>query len=454
MTKRDIDNDLVKAIEKYAYPLCGVVQDYDHIIEAANNKQFVLIGEASHGTKEFYKTRAEITQRLIEECGFNAVAVEADWPDAYTVNRYVSRLPSDLTADQSLKDFERFPTWMWRNKEVLNFVEWLYAYNHVCHPNKPEDVHPIGFYGLDLYSMNTSINAVIKYLDKVDPEAAKRARIRYSCLDHFMSNPQAYGYATEMQMIESCEQEIIEQLVEIRGKAYDYMQKDGCVAEDEYFCAEQNAKLVLNSKEYYRSMFRSRPSSWNVRDNHMFETLENLAEHLSKRLDRDAKIIVWAHNSHVGNAEATEMSKRGELNIGQLVRHHYKDDSLLIGFSTCYGTVTASSDWDSDIMRKKINEPFPGSYEEVFHQVNHKKFMLDLTDNNAAVDLLMKPKLQRAIGVIYRPDTERHSHYFTSCLPKQFDFMIHYDETHAVEPLETKVYWHHGEMDETYPTGL
>ncbi|MBI3440808.1 MAG: erythromycin esterase family protein [Proteobacteria bacterium] len=447
MTKWSVDRALVAAVEKEAYPFGEGADDFAPIIKAAEDKDFVLIGEASHGAKEFYLIRAEITRRLIEEHGFDMVAVEADWPDAYTVNRYVCGQSEDVNANEALMDFERFPTWMWRNTEVEHFVEWLRAYN-------TERRHPVGFYGLDLYSMNTSIRAIIAYLNKVDPLAARRARNRYSCLDHFMEKPQAYGYATELGLIDSCESQIVLQLEEMRRKALVYMREDGFVAEDEYFCAVQNARLVQDSEQYYRSMFRGRPSSWNLRDRHMFATLEELVQHRSKRLPRKARAIVWAHNSHVGNAAATEMAERGEFNIGQLVRTHYASRSLLIGFSTCRGTVTAASNWDEAAETKKVSEPFVGSYEEVFHHVNHKRFFLDLRQNNAAVDLLRTPRLQRAIGVVYRPDTERYSHYFFSRLPEQFDFMIHLDNTTAVEPLATAMQVHRGEMDETYPSGI
>lgn len=451
--KKGIDHKLVADIEKHAIPLGGKILDYDSIINAAHNKIFVMIGEASHGTKEFYRARAEITQRLIQELGFDAVAVEADWPDAYRVNRYVSLL-SDENAGQALADFERFPTWMWRNREVFQFIEWLQAYNSEFRQPGLKNRWPAGFYGIDLYSMNASIQAVLNYLDKTDPIAARRARVRYSCLDHFMDNPQAYGYAAEFGLADSCEKDIVDQLKELRLKAFEYLKKDGFLAEDAYFSTEQNAKLVMNAEEYYRAMFRGRPNSWNLRDKHMFETLEDLANHLGDRLGRDPRIVVWAHNSHIGNAGATEMHDRGEFNIGQLVRSTYKDKALLIGFSTCRGTVLAADNWDEPARIKNINEPFPGSYEEIFHHVNYKDFLLDLRENNAAVDGLMTARLQRAIGVIYRPDTERHSHYFRCCLPEQFDFMIHYDETHAVEPLETVMHAHRGEMDETYPSGF
>ncbi|ODS24501.1 erythromycin esterase [Candidatus Endobugula sertula] len=454
MNTNIINSKLVSALEKYAIPIGGSLLDYDPIIDAAKDKQFVLIGEASHGTKEFYRARAEITQRLIEEVNFDAVAVEADWPDAYTVNRYVSNPRISSSANNALKDFERFPTWMWRNIEVMHFIEWLFAYNYKHCLFKPETINTVGFYGLDLYSMSTSVHAVIDYLDRVDPKEAKQARKRYSCLDHFLTNPQDYGYATEFGLSKSCEKDIITQLIELQKNAFDYMKQNGLIAKDEYFCAEQNAKLVKNAEVYYRSMFKKRSNSWNIRDQHMFETLEDLTQHLSKQHKHDARIIVWAHNSHVGNAAATDMSRRGELNIGQLMRSQYGKRSLLVGFSTCRGTVTAASDWDSHIERKRVREPLPNSYEEVFHHVNHKQFILNLQENNEAIDLLMEPRLQRAIGVIYRPETERQSHYYYSSLPQQFDFILHYDETHAVKPLATTPHWHRGEMDETYPTGL
>lgn len=456
MTKYDIDNELITAIEKYAVPIVGDLQDYDDIISASEGKQFVLIGEATHGTQEFYRARAEITERLIIEKGFDAVAVEADWPDAYRVNRYVTLMGKSSNADEALSGFERFPTWMWRNREVVHFVQWLYEYNfEFRHPEKGKSNRwPVGFYGLDLYSLDTSINEVISYLDKVDPDAAKRARIRYGCLDHFMDSPQAYGYATELGIAKSCEKKIVAQLVDIRRKASEYVARDKFKSEDEFFYVNQNAELIKNAEQYYRAMFRGRPNSWNLRDGHMFETLENLADFLGKRLDREPRIVVWAHNSHVGNAGATEMAARGERNIGQFIRSAYRDKSLLIGFSTCRGYVTAADDWDKPEKRKKVNEPFPGSYEEVFHHVNHKAFHLDLRANNPAIDGLMKPRLQRAIGVVYRPETERHSHYLLSCLPEQFDFILHYDRTEAVEPLGTMMHPHYGELDETYPSGL
>ncbi len=453
MTKTDIDSVLVEAIGRHACPIGGAMFDYDPIVSAAQNCRHVLIGEASHGTREFYRARAEITERLIDELGFDAVAVEADWPDAYTVNRHVCSAGSNVSPEAALADFERFPTWMWRNVEILHFVNWLRAFN-IQNANSGEGRRPVGFYGLDLYSMSTSAHAVIDYLDKTDPEAAMRARIRYSCLDHFAENPQSYGRAIEFGITEDCEDEIVAQLVELRKKAREYMEADGLVAEDEFFCAEQNAKLVRNAEKYYRAMFRGRPNSWNLRDQHMFETLQDLDRHLSDQLGREARIVVWAHNSHVGNAGATDMSRRGEFNIGQLVQHEMGEEALLIGFTTCRGTVTAASGWDAPVERKTVRDPMPDSYEEVFHHVNHKQFLIDLREDNEAVDMLMVPRLERAIGVIYRPETERSSHYFRCCLPEQFDFLLHFDVTEAVEPLDTTPHWRQGELDETYPSGL
>lgn len=452
---RKLDKDLIVALEKDVIPFAAHEDEFEPVICAARDKDVVLLGEATHGTKEFYAIRAAITRRLIQECGFDAVVVEADWPDAYAVNRHVSLL-SPSSADASLKSFTRFPTWMWRNTEVRDFVEWLHAYNFEFRrplPDKPIR-WPAGFYGLDLYSMRSSIEAVTDYLGKTDPPAARRARDRYACLDHFLDNPQSYGYATEYGLAESCEKKIVSQLIDLQLRRHDMMLRDGFVAEDEFFSAVQNARLVQSAEQYYRSMFRGRPNSWNLRDQHMFQTLKELSAHLGKRLKREAKIVVWAHNSHLGNAAATEMSRRGEFNIGQLVRTAYSERALAVGFTTSHGTVTAASDWDEPAETIKVNPPFPGSYEEIFHKLSHKRFILDLRRNSQTVDLLREPRLQRAIGVVYRPLTERHSHYFHACLPEQFDFMIHVDETTAVQPLERVAVAVQGELDDTYPYGV
>ncbi|PTQ82542.1 erythromycin esterase-like protein [Nitrosospira multiformis] len=460
MANIDFDYHLIDVLEQDARP----VAEYDAgreliraVREHAQGKKFVLIGEASHGTAEFYRLRAEITQHLIVEDGFDAVAVEADWPDAYRVNRFVAGRSEDKDADAALSNFERFPTWMWRNTEVFAFITWLRNYNQETGRYKHEQQEPagsVGFYGLDLYSMTTSMRAVLAYLDKVDPEEALAAWARYGCFGQFIENPQAYGYAIASGRWDSCEQEVIAQLMQLQRKGRFYVEKDGAFAGNEYFSAQQNAELVKNAEEYYRAMFRGRPNTWNLRDRHMFETLEKLASYLEGQLKREARIVVWAHNSHLGNAAATEMGRRGEFNIGQLVTEKYRDKSLRIGFSTSRGTVTAATDWDGPAETKTVREPLAGSYEEIFSQLEKKRFFFDLTAGGEAVGFLEEERLQRAIGVIYRPETERMSHYFYACLPRQFDFMIHIDKTGALQPLPAFVHPRAGELDETYPSGL
>src|SRR6266487_2134482 len=295
------DLDLITTlVEEAARPIEGTAHDYDPLLNLIADARFCLLGEATHGTYEFYRERAEITKRLIKEKGFTAVAVEADWPDAFRVNRYVRGLGDDKNANEALGGFKRFPTWMWRNKIVLDFVEWLRDYNASLPPNSTR----VGFYGLDLYSLYTSIEAVLSYLKKIDPEAAKRARYRYSCFEHFAEDTQAYGYAANFGITESCERDVIEQLVELQRRAADYASRDGRVAQDEFFFAEQNARLVLNAERYYRTMFRGRVESWNLRDRHMAETLDALVTHLNAQ-EQQAKVALWEHNSHLGDARAT-----------------------------------------------------------------------------------------------------------------------------------------------------
>jgi len=429
-----------------AHRLAGSPRDFDRLLEMIGEARFVLLGEASHGTHEFYAARAEITRRLIREKGFLAVAVEADWPDAYRVNRYVRGQSDDAESVEALDGFRRFPQWMWRNADVVDFVGWLREHNEAAGPAKA------GFYGLDLYSLRASMAAVLEYLHAVDPEAARRARHRYACFDHFGEDPQAYGYAARFDLGESCEQAVVEQLLELRGRAADYAPRRGDATGDDLFFAEQNARLVANAERYYRTMFTGRVESWNVRDRHMAETLEALVAHLSAT-GRPAKIVVWAHNSHLGDARATQMGEEGELNVGQLVRERHGSDAVLVGFSTYEGTVTAASDWDGPAERKQVRPGLRGSYEALFHELRGD-FMLNLRDDAALSRGLATPQLQRAIGVIYRPDTERLSHYFPAMLPRQFDALLHYDRTRAVEPLERTAQWERGEVPETFPTAL
>jgi erythromycin esterase-like protein len=440
-------NEVLHGVREAAQPLAGA--DYGGLLERIGDARFVLLGEATHGTQEFYRERAEITKRLVLEKGFNAVAVEGDWPDAYRVDRYVRGLGSDADANAALAGFQRFPTWMWRNIEVLNFVEWLRAHNDTISLIEMN----VGFYGLDLYSLYSSIEAVLGYLDKVDPEGARRARYRYACFDQFNEDTQAYGYAAGFGVAKSCENAVIQQLVELRERAVEYASRDGRTAADEFFFAEQNARLVKNAEEYYRSMFGARESSWNLRDRHMADTLEHLGDFL-ERQGKAARIVVWEHNSHLGDARATEMGERGEINVGQLVRERYKEQAVLIGFSTYHGTVTAASDWDEPAERKRVLPALAGSYEALLHEAGTPRYWLDLRDER--LEGLRKPRrLERAIGVVYRPETERLSHYFYADLPAQFDVILHFDETRAVEPLERMAVWKTGEeAPETFPSGI
>src|SRR5437016_7629901 len=346
---------IIDAVSEAAQPLEGNARDYDPLLTLIGNAHFCLLGEATHGTHEFYRERAEITKRLIKEKDFTAIAVEADWPDAFRVNRYVRGSGDEGSADEALSGFKRFPTWMWRNTVVVDFVEWLRDYNSSLHINAAK----VGFYGLDLYSLYTSIESVLGYLDKIDPAAAKRARYRYSCFEHFAEDTQAYGYAANFGITESCERDVIEQLIELRRRAADYASRDGRVAQDEFFFAEQNARLVLNAERYYRSMFRGRVESWNLRDRHMAETLDALITHLNSQ-GHAAKVAVWEHNSHLGDARATYMADYGELNVGQLIREHYGTEAVLIGFTTYTGTVTAASDWGR-LAERKRSRPAPGN---------------------------------------------------------------------------------------------
>jgi erythromycin esterase-like protein len=419
--------------------------DLEPLRQMAGHHQVILIGEASHGTHEFYEIRAELTRRLITENGFRSIAVEADWPDALRVHRYLQGAGSDSTAEAALGGFRRFPQWMWRNTVVLEFVEWLRQWNR-ANPDSST-----GFYGMDLYSLHSSIAEVLHYLDKVDPSAARRARQRYACFEDF-GDPQMYGYSAEKGMSEPCEDEAVAQLLELRERACEMPGTDGHPMGAESFYAEQNARLIANAERYYRSMFRGRASSWNLRDEHMAGTIQSLLTYLD---GGQSKIVVWAHNSHLGDARATEMASRGELNVGQLMRERFGEKAFLLGFSTNTGTVTAADDWDSASRRKRVRPGLAGSYEELFHATGVPRFWLDLrTLGGDASKAVEGPLLERAIGVIYRPETERWSHYFEASLTQQFDALIHLDETRALTPLERTGEWEAGELPETFPTGI
>ena len=442
-------NHLLDCLRKDLVPLDRDSRAWDRLLERTQKAQLVLLGEATHGTHEFYKMRAEITKRLINEQGFNAVAIEADWPDAYEVNRYVRAMDGANSVLQSLSGFRRFPHWMWRNRDVVEFLDWLRKHN----TGRTGLDHQAGFYGLDLYSLHDSIDAVLNYLAKVDPAAARRMARWYGCFDNFGGNPRRYGYQTGMGLAPSCENDVIRALQDLRLRKEFYMLRNGGASAEEYFSAEQNAVVVRNAEQYYRTMLQADVSSWNLRDRHMMDTLLSLMRHLHQTEGR-AKIVVWAHNSHLGNAEATQMHEQGELNLGQLVRHHFGDRAFAVGFTTYEGTVTASSDWDGPAERKRIRPALETSYENLFHQTGVPRFWLEFSRDETMREMMRFPRLERAIGVVYHPENERRSHYQFARLGDQFDAVIHVDRTHAVEPLEKTVHWENGEVDETYPTGL
>jgi erythromycin esterase-like protein len=427
------------SLAEAAWRLTGDAEEYDVLLRRARGARFVLLGEASHGTHEFYRERAEITKRLIAEQGCTAVAAEADWPDAYRVNRFVRGASDDASPEEALLDFRRFPSWMWRNTVVVDFVGWLRDWNDAL----PRGEAKVGFYGLDLYSLHTSMEAVVAYLDDVDRDAARRARERYACFDHFGHDPNLYAYSTGSGRAESCEDDVVAQLLELGRLAAEAAGRDGGAIDDGRFFAEQNARLVVDAERYYRAVFRGGAESWNLRDRHMADTLDELTAYLD-RADAPAKIAVWAHNSHVGDARATQMSERRELNLGQLARERHGTEAFILGFTTFTGTVTAASDWGLPAERKHARAALRGSWEQLFHEQAEPRFLVTPVGVEGR-------RLERAIGVVYRPETERLSHYFDATLADQFDAVIHIDETHALEPLERTSEWEEGELPETYP---
>jgi protein-L-isoaspartate(D-aspartate) O-methyltransferase len=431
---------VVKLLRETAQPIDTIENaDVDALIERIADARVVLLGEASHGTSEFYRMRARITQQLIARCGFQFVAVEADWPDAARVDEYV--LGAQRRSNVEFTPFARFPTWMWRNAEVQEFVEWLRAHNL----ERPEQ--RAGFHGLDLYSLFTSIAAVVAYLDRVDPDAASVARARYGTLTRWQRDPAAYGKAVLTGRYQSSEHAVITMLRDMLERRFEYARKDG----ERFFDATQNARLVANAERYYRAMYYGSASSWNLRDEHMFDTLRSLFSFYGP----GAKGIVWEHNSHVGDAAATDMSARGELNVGHLCRAAFGQSAYIVGFGTDHGTVAAASNWDEPMQRMQVRPARDDSYEGLFHQTDLPSFMLHLRDpaRRALREELERERLERAIGVIYRPDTELESHYFYANLPHQFDEYIWFDETSAVQPL-TAAPGARGELPDTYPFGL
>jgi erythromycin esterase-like protein len=429
-------------------PLINGAHDYDALLESVGSARCVLLGEASHGSEEFYRERALITRRLIEDYGFSAVAIEADWPDALRVHRYVAGLSQDRDSDEALAGFERFPTWMWRNSVTTEFVSWLRAWND----RRPEASHKVGFFGLDLYSLRASMAAVIDYLDSVDPPAARLARENYACFDRAGGDPETYAWLARRDGEGSCEDAALRQLLALQQGQFDRLSHSARDT-DERFYAEQNARVVRNAEEYYRTMLRGHVHSWNIRDRHMAETLGELEEFLARQ-GRTGGLVVWAHNSHLGDARATEMGEADEVNLGQLVRERHGESARLVGFSTYAGTVTAASDWGLPAERFHVRPALEGSYEELFHDVGIAQFILETSVDPWIKDALAVPRLERAIGVVYRPDTERQSHYFRARLSDQFDWVLHFDQTHALEPLDRNARWNTSEVPETFPSGV
>ncbi len=427
-----VSAEALEAIRAAAYPLPDIAVGYNPLLEAIGDARFVLLGEATHGTHEFYRARAIITERLIREKGFTAVAIEADWPYAHTINRYVRG--GATTGREALSVFRRFPVWMWRNTDMLRFVEVLRSYNDALPPGATR----VGIYGLDLYSLHASIEAILDYLQETDPEEARQARERYSCFEHFGLDPHAYGYDVQHGYRKPCRDEVIDQLRALQRRSHESLEQAHGGAADDLFYAAQNARLVQNAEAYYRAMYGGRASAWNLRDTHMADTLDALVTHLDQQGPR-AKVVIWAHNTHLGDARATQLGEEGELNVGQLVRERHGNEAFLVGFSTYTGTVRAASRWGSPGHEQQVLPALRSSYEALFHDVGIHRFLLLLNDAPASVlEVLRKPRLERAIGVVYRPRTERTSHYFYASLAEQFDAILHFDETRAVEPLASE----------------
>ena len=410
---------------------------FGRLFDRWGDRRVILLGEASHGTAEFYRARAAITRHLIEQHGFDVVAVEADWPDAAVIDAYVRDRPR---RDGSEAPFQRFPTWMWRNAEVAAFLDWMRGFN----AGRPRE-RQAGFYGLDIYNMGASIQAVLSYLEEVDPEAADVARERYGCLHPWHGEPAEYGRAVLTEGYRRCEKAVVQQWRDLLEKRLAYAAEDG----EGFLDAERNARLVAAAERYYRIMYNGDAESWNLRDSHMFETLQSILESRGP----NSRAVVWAHNSHIGDARATDMGmRRGELNIGQLCRQWWEDEAALIGFGTHTGTVAAATHWDDDMEVKQVRPSREGSYERVSHDAGVPRFLLDLKRDQDLRQRLEEPRLERFIGVIYRPETELHSHYAKSVLPRQFDGWVWFDETTAVTPLGPE--HHTGDLPETYPFGL
>lgn len=429
---------LSSLVAEVAEPFGSIADaDVDGLLGRIGSCDVVMLGEASHGTSEFYRMRDRVTRALIERKGFTAIAVEADWPDAARIDAFVrDRHP----VGPHFPIFSRFPTWMWRNHEVLDLATWIRAHNRTR-----DEPQKVSFHGLDLYSLFTSRDEVLGYLDSVDPDAAAVARRRYRCLDPWQDDPAAYGNAVVTGAFAGCETAVVANLTELLRSRLDY----AAVDPDSFLEAAQNAVVVADAERYYRAMYRGSTESWNLRDQHMFETLQLVRMHRGAR----RKTVVWEHNSHVGDASATEMGARGEHNVGMLARRALGPDAFLVGFGTDHGTVAAASQWGGPLEYKQVRPSLADSYERVCHDTGIGAFMLHLRDPERpdVREELAPPLLERAIGVIYRPETERQSHYFHASLPSQFDEYVWIDATTAVHPVTGPP--PRGDLD-TYPFGL
>jgi len=430
---------LNKTLKAHAEPLPDVASEqFAALFDRYGDAQVVLIGEASHGTHEFYQARAAITRHLLTKHGFSIVAVEADWPDADQIDRCVRQRD---TCDWQQAAFSRFPTWMWRNTDVQAFVRWLHQYNRSRPPQDRAE-----FRGLDVYSLGSSIGEVLEYLEGADPDMAREARQRYGCLTPWHDDPALYGHFTERGGMASCEGAVLEQLQALLNQRLGLMGKD----EEALFNATQNARVVHAAEQYYRAMYQGSRQSWNLRDRHMFETLQAARA----RQGRNAKAIVWAHNSHVGDARATEMGDGGQLTLGQLCRESLGEDAVLIGMGTDQGTVAAADDWDAPMQFKSVTPALPRSWERAFVEAGHPQALYDWRGEHRRTlrTALAGRLLERAIGVIYRLRTERQSHYFDATLSKQFDAWLWFAHTQAITPLATAQSPSHEE--DTFPFGV
>jgi erythromycin esterase-like protein len=419
-------------VSKSAIPLTGGKGDYDALMKLAGDARFVLLGEATHGTHEFYRERARISRRLVEEKGFDAIVLEADWPDAYRVNEYVRGRGRDANAEQALSGFTRFPQWMWRNRDFLDLVTQLRSHND----SRPSNAPRVGVYGMDLYSLSDSSQAVVEYLTRVDPAAGARARQRTECFRYYGDTPERYGADVASRMRRSCEQDAATLFQEMAQRMSAWRARPKRERDDDLFSAYQNARVLKNGEAYYRLGYEGGFSTWNLRDSHMAETLQEISRYEEAVRGEKAKLVVWAHNTHQGDARMTEMGEKGELNVGHLMRKFHDGASVLVGFTTYTGEVLAASGWGAQGRKMKVRPALAESYSGLFHQAGVPNFLLILRGGGAVADALARPHLERAIGVVYLPQTERQSHYFEARLAKQFDAVIHLDVTSAVEPLK------------------